>query len=488
MRKFVVRVTFVAACLVTIGAAACVVEFFRARAIWQAYQTEAAQRGLGLQLAVYLPAVPPDEENFASIPLFQKLFANAGNPQPAGAESFALPEGNPPKLSDHIIAQRIDLAAWQRFFDGPAVTSSNARVGDDRAVAAELLRALDRYATPTAELRRAATRPLTRFPVKWEDGWSAVLPHLAVLKNAAMINALRIEAHLAQHDSHAAYEDFRFGLRLAAALEQEPVLLSGLVRIAMLQTLGNAVWSGLAINAWDDSAARQIADDLAPLALLKEWHFAMNSERAAMNTMFDQLVKGTGKDRARVLAGVLGSGGTNGALWGLIPTGWLRRNQLWLNRYADEAVERLDPIQERFRPVESRHSPESLRSSFFLGRYYALAVIAAPAYDRIEQRYLATHTFVRQIQTACALERFRQTRGEYPQTMDALVPDFIDAVPRDVMDGQPLRYRRNADRRFVLYSIGQNGKDDGGALSDKAEDALDWVWQYPGSLLQQTPK
>ena len=30
------------------------------------------------------------------------------------------------------------------------------------------------------------------------------------------------------------------------------------------------------------------------------------------------------------------------------------------------------------------------------------------------------------------------------------------------MDGQPLRYRRNADGTFLLYSIGENGKDDGG--------------------------
>jgi hypothetical protein len=478
MRKLLLRVTFVAACLVTIGAVLCVVDFFRTRAMWRAYQTEAAQRGLALQLADYLPAVPPDEENFASIPLFEKLFANAGNPQSPGAESFALPEGKPPKLSDHSIAQRIDLVAWQRFFDGAGLASTNGGAGEDRTAAAELLRSLDRYAAPIAELRRAATRPVTRFPVKWDDGWSALLPHLAVLKNAATINALWIEAHLAQRDSKAAYEDFRFGLRLAAALEKEPVLLSGLVRIAMLQTLGNAVWSGLAIEAWDDSSARQIADDLAPLALLKEWHFAMNSERAAMNTMFDQLVKGTGKERAKVLAGTLGAGGANGTLWGLIPTSWLRRNQLWLNRYTDQALAQLDPTDERFRAVESRHSPESLRSSFFLGRYYALAIVAAPAYDRIEQRYLATHTFLRQIQTACALERFRRKHGEYPQTMDALVPDFIEAVPRDVMDGQPLRYRRVADGRFILYSIGQNGKDDGGVLPDKPDEALDWAWQY----------
>jgi hypothetical protein len=60
------------------------------------------------------------------------------------------------------------------------------------------------------------------------------------------------------------------------------------------------------------------------------------------------------------------------------------------------------------------------------------------------------------------------------------------------VDGQPLRYRRNSDRTFLLYSIGENGKDDGGdpslekgvtSLSYNWQNphALDWVWPQPAS-------
>ena len=46
----------------------------------------------------------------------------------------------------------------------------------------------------------------------------------------------------------------------------------------------------------------------------------------------------------------------------------------------------------------------------------------------------------------------------------------------DIIDGEPLKYHRTADGRFVLYSVGWNGKDDGGVAGKSIEES-DWVWQ-----------
>jgi len=77
-------------------------------------------------------------------------------------------------------------------------------------------------------------------------------------------------------------------------------------------------------------------------------------------------------------------------------------------------------------------------------------------------------------------------RGEFPDALDALAPQFIAQVPPDVIGGQPLKYRRNADGRFVLYSVGWNGREDGGVQVFEKGSAPkwdptqgDWVWQYP---------
>jgi len=85
---------------------------------------------------------------------------------------------------------------------------------------------------------------------------------------------------------------------------------------------------------------------------------------------------------------------------------------------------------------------------------------------------------------ACALERYRLAHGQYPETLDALAPQFIGKLPHDIINGQPLHYRRTDDGKFLLYSVGWNETDDGGQVAfkkDGSEDREkgDWVWQYP---------
>ena len=67
--------------------------------------------------------------------------------------------------------------------------------------------------------------------------------------------------------------------------------------------------------------------------------------------------------------------------------------------------------------------------------------------------------------TAIALERFRLRHGEYPAQLAGLVPAFLPKAPIDLMDGKPLRYRRKDDGTFLLYSVGEDGKDDEGDSS-----------------------
>jgi hypothetical protein len=85
---------------------------------------------------------------------------------------------------------------------------------------------------------------------------------------------------------------------------------------------------------------------------------------------------------------------------------------------------------------------------------------------------------------ACALERYHLAHGEYPETLDSLAPQFITQVPHDIINGQPLHYRRTDDGQFVLYSVGWNETDDGGQVvltqgGGVDREKGDWVWQYP---------
>jgi hypothetical protein len=67
-----------------------------------------------------------------------------------------------------------------------------------------------------------------------------------------------------------------------------------------------------------------------------------------------------------------------------------------------------------------------------------------------------------------AIERFRRDHGQIPNELSELVPNYLDAVPSDPFDGQPLRYLQRDDR-FAVYSLGRNGEDDGGNASGEAD-------------------
>lgn len=99
-------------------------------------------------------------------------------------------------------------------------------------------------------------------------------------------------------------------------------------------------------------------------------------------------------------------------------------------------------------------------------------------------RILAAETWVRLARTALALERFRLAHdGALPEKLDELVPAFLPEVLRDPIDGAPLRYRLKQDGEFALYSIGLNGVDDDGALSNWTWTTGymigDWSWPMP---------
>ena len=139
-------------------------------------------------------------------------------------------------------------------------------------------------------------------------------------------------------------------------------------------------------------------------------------------------------------------------------------------------------------------SPQALRRAdadvraemkqLYFTPYKAQALMVVPALDAGVKKFAAIQASIDLARVACALERFHLTHGEYPDALDALSPQFIAQVPHDIINGQPLHYRREANGQFVLYSVGWNETDDGGQVVLKKNGSVDrtkgdWVWQYP---------
>ncbi|HQR41070.1 MAG TPA: hypothetical protein PLX97_00270 [Gemmatales bacterium] len=67
------------------------------------------------------------------------------------------------------------------------------------------------------------------------------------------------------------------------------------------------------------------------------------------------------------------------------------------------------------------------------------------------------------LRLALACERFRLAKGQWPGSLQMLVPEYVPQVPVDPYTGQPLLYRVLPDG-VVIYTVHTDGKDDGGMV------------------------
>ncbi|HZT78907.1 MAG TPA: hypothetical protein VFA26_01690, partial [Gemmataceae bacterium] len=73
-----------------------------------------------------------------------------------------------------------------------------------------------------------------------------------------------------------------------------------------------------------------------------------------------------------------------------------------------------------------------------------------------------------------ALERFRQAQRRWPDRLEELTPAYLSRVPLDPYGGKPIRYVRRDDG-VTVYSVGFDGVDNGGNVSDRWRAAgTDW--------------
>jgi hypothetical protein len=120
------------------------------------------------------------------------------------------------------------------------------------------------------------------------------------------------------------------------------------------------------------------------------------------------------------------------------------------------------------------------------GPYGWLSQRAIPNFAKALETIARIQTFVSQAGIVCALERCRKVRGQYPDSLAELAPQFMAQLPVDVINGGPMKYRRTNDGKFLLYSVGWNETDDAGTPALTRDTPAkpdftrgDWVWRYP---------
>lgn len=163
------------------------------------------------------------------------------------------------------------------------------------------------------------------------------------------------------------------------------------------------------------------------------------------------------------------------------PSSWTSSNNVFSNKAAQSnIVECLGIIEElitaysyshpeRFRRIRLVREKVNGMTSFF----HPVSLMEIPSLTQICLMSLQAEARFDLARISFAVERFRLETGKLPERLEELVPKYMGKVPIDPFDGNPLRYKR-LEKGYTIYSIGEDGKDDGGKKKIHGEKDFDY--------------
>jgi len=86
------------------------------------------------------------------------------------------------------------------------------------------------------------------------------------------------------------------------------------------------------------------------------------------------------------------------------------------------------------------------------------------------------------VEMGLANRTYRQKYGKFADSLNQLTPEILPSLPLDSFTGKNYIYRKR-DKGFIVYSVGDNLKDDGGISQNekKWQGDFDIVWEDSGA-------
>ena len=462
-------------------------EHERAKARLAAYKAQLVAKGEKLAIADHVPKMPPALSNAAPD------FIAAAN-----RITDLKPEFQPQRM--RLVAPGRARVTWQQpelptDKDADLWPIVTAHVEDNRDRLAEMITTLE--------------RPEMVVNLDYSKGFTLLLPHVQKVRQSANLLGMAVIVDLHAGQTNSAFTNLLASVRLFQR-NGEPILISQLVRIACGSMAQQATWEGLQHAGWTDAQLQELQQMWQATDLAAGWLGAMGMERAMGSYTFQQC-RGNPSMMANLGIGPSSSGGSffdelfkdpakaaSQAGVFAFNFGWT----LWLS-YPDEQwmLEQHQVWREGFIRMTARQSVTDAEGWMKSQRAKLvqpprvqcfLSSLITPAMESMHKK-LANAEIVRRLTyTAIALHRHRLKHGKFPESLGALVPEFLAEVPRDFMDGQPLRYQLQPDGQFRLWSVGDDFKDDGGdptpvGVASSSSDPYswlkgrDWVWPQAAS-------
>jgi len=481
------------------------VESWRGKRAWNQVTSQLIRHGESMDPKTFLPPAVSPQQDFAQAPIFSPLTRSTPGMKIDKARMIQA-DSEPLKLilywfenalmrqsgigfAPWLQAQTTDLEPWlglcQKALDAPHASAQK----DRRDIAAEILRILSPLDNLMDELRVYSDRPYCRLPFNYDLPMFSDDPSERILLAFLRVLRLRATAELALHRNDRAFQDLQLALRLAEYLRQQPSLFFHDPRAWAFADGLQPLWEAIQEHRWNARQLEAIQRQLLTFKPLADYpdrlRFIAFANALFVETIIPTRPVETGHPD-------FGPEGQSEIRWlrRFYPKGWSLQDQAAI--YQQWLKSRVPP------PPESPFPSHSAGDSLFVRQLLRgssdpfFPIFLVP---RIVQMQSDLNEFMPFMQAvtdlaalACAMERFRLVHSAYPETLDLLVPAFLDQLPTDCMSNAPMQYRYVDRQSCVLYSVGLDRQDNGGQASPRQQNwqgelqpefdlsKNDWVW------------
>jgi hypothetical protein len=472
--------------------------------LWHKTQSQLEQKGEKIQWVHWASQPVSDEDNFASHPIFSAAQEQVNDKAKTAAERNLARSKAVEMLQmlnrPEILAQkhhlkkhpnsrsRPSMKSWASAYK-EAIANQKTRGSSAPIALAELpkypeapeqasdLEVVD-VALSIAEdllkdISNASRRPHFRLSSTGDQpNFDNPFQTLSVIKKIANFLNFRSWHYLETNKPDQAAEDILLLLRMAKKIDDDPLLISHLVRIALTAIARNDIEDGFPKHQWTEDELIKLQNAFVQQDFLPSVLTTIKRERGVASLMFDQWIQGKG-----MWFGADGFMPMNSRFASRVMPGWIRQTQA---AYLNILQNWLDVTAPQLNAPNTLHginllnsiNPEVLIRKHSFNPHYNIANLVLPSIHKIYAKTLRIQQIRDQTITACALERYYLQHKTYPPTLHDLVPEYIPQVPLDIMDRSELKYERSEDGTFRLWSVGLDGEDDGG----DTEKDRDWVW------------
>jgi hypothetical protein len=328
-------------------------------------------------------------------------------------------------------------------------------------LSAEVAAAVKSAETAQAKIVKLIELPSGRYEVNWTDDFlSTKLPHVDACRNLEYLQLLAAAKAADEGDGHAVLTHAHLLLNIGRSIGDEPCFISALHRVSCQRSCVLCLERLL--------AQTQCKEPLEPVQqqLLLERRQelflpALRGERVAAQRVYRCMATGEFQNKE-----TRDEFSVHPIVRWLYAGCMARFGQAQALTMMNQAVEiGKKPLPERLAPWKSwsQSIKERVAQANKSSPHEVIGLLMLPAIDRVAEAHIRSQVLLDCGGAALAAERYRQAVGQWPASLQQLVPTYLPAVPADLFGEGPLLLRQ-LDDGIVIYSVGADGVDDNGNL------------------------